>query len=172
MLRRRFLQTVSAAAATAAAGPAAAPAPDEVPIKLGFDTYSVRAFKWKAPQLLEYAAGLKLDTIQFSDLADYESHEPAYLQKIKDQAARLNIAVDGGMGCIGPLSKSFRKNGPPAREQLLEGPAHRRTTWAPRSCAATWAAMPTASGRRGSKPTWRAPSSCSNPCGPRRSTWA
>ncbi len=121
MLRRRFLQTISAAAATAAAGPAAAPAPDEVPIKLGFDTYSVRAFKWKAPQLLEYAAGLKLDTIQFSDLADYESHEPAYLQKIKDQAARLNIAVDGGMGCIGPLSKSFRKNGPPAREQLLEG---------------------------------------------------
>ena len=117
MLRRRFLQTISAAAATAAA----APAPAETGIRLGFDTYSLRAFKWKAPQLLEYAASLKLDTIQFSDLADYESHEAAYLQKIKDQAARLNVVVDGGMGCIGPLSKSFRKNGPPVRQQLLEG---------------------------------------------------
>jgi 3-oxoisoapionate decarboxylase len=122
MLRRRFLQTISAAAATAAARPAApAPAPDDRPIKLGFDTYSVRAFQWKAPRLLEYAAGLKLDTIQFSDLADFESHDLAYLQKIKDQAARLNIAVDGGMGCICPSSKSFRKNGPPARDQVLEG---------------------------------------------------
>src|SRR5580700_1737923 len=116
MRRRTFLQTLPLAATAAAAPPAG-----EVPVKLGFDSYSVRAFKWKAPQLLEFAAGLKLDTIQFSDLADYESHEPAYLQKIKDQAARLNIAVDSGMGCIGPLSKSFKKDGPPVRAQLLEG---------------------------------------------------
>jgi 3-oxoisoapionate decarboxylase len=120
MLRRRFLQTVSAAAATAAATPAVpSPAPEAIPIKLGFDTYSIRAFQWKAPQFLEYAAGLKLDTIQFSDLADYESHEPAYLRKIKDQAARLNVTVDSGMGCVCPSSKSFK--GPPARDQLLEG---------------------------------------------------
>jgi len=120
MNRRRFLQTFSAAAATAAAAPAP-PGPPGPAIKLGFDTYSLRAFRWKAPQLLEYAASLKLDTIQFSSLGDYESHEPAYLQKIKDQAARLHIAVDGGMGCVGPLSKSFPKNGPPARQQVLEG---------------------------------------------------
>src|SRR5215469_18557574 len=93
----------------------------DAPVKLGFDSYSIRAFGWKAPRLLEYAAGLKLDTIQFSDLADYESHDTAYLQKIKDQAARLNISIDGGMGCICPSSKSFRKNGPPARDRLLEG---------------------------------------------------
>jgi len=118
MRRRTFLQSLPlAAAATAAAAP---PAPD-VPVKLGFDSYSVRAFKWKAPQLLEYAAGLKLDTIQFSDMADYESHEPAYLQKIKDQAARLNISIDAGMGCICPSAKAFKKDGPPAREQIIAG---------------------------------------------------
>jgi len=116
MRRRTFLQALPAAAVAAAAPPAG-----EVPVKLGFDSYSVRAFKWKAPQLLEYAAGLKLDTIQFSDMADYESHEPAYLQKIKDQAARLNIAIDAGMGCICPSSKAYKKDGPPAREHLLEG---------------------------------------------------
>lgn len=114
MLRRTFLQTLPAAVA------AAAPAPD-VPVKLGFDTYSIRAFKWKAPQFLEYASGLKLDTIQFSSLDDYETFEPAYLQKIKDQAARLNISIDAGMGCVCPTSKSFNKSGPPARERVLEG---------------------------------------------------
>jgi len=114
MLRRTFLETIPAAMA-------AAPAAQDVPVKLGFDTYSIRAFRWKAPQFLEYAAGLKLDTIQFSDMADYESSEPAYLQKVKDQAARLNITIDAGMGCICPSSKSFSQSGPPVRERVLQG---------------------------------------------------
>jgi 3-oxoisoapionate decarboxylase len=100
----------------AAAAPGA-----ETPIRLGFDTYSIRAFNYKAPQFLEYAAAQKLDTIQFSSLSDFESHDPAYLAKIKDQAARLNITIDAGMGCICPTSKSFNKNGPPAREQVIAG---------------------------------------------------
>src|SRR5579862_6529106 len=98
MVRRKFLQSLPAAALASALD---TPAPaQQAPVKLGFDTYSVRAFQWKAPRLLEYAAGLKLDTIQFSDLADYESHDPAYLRKVKDQAARLRISIDGGMGCV------------------------------------------------------------------------
>src|ERR1051325_4172841 len=113
MLRRSFLQAIPAALAT--------PLPEEVPVKLGFDTYSIRAFQWKAPRFLEYAAGLKLDTIQFSSMDDYETYEPAYLQKLKDQAARLNISIDAGMGCICPSSKSYSKNGPPARERVLQG---------------------------------------------------
>ena len=115
MRRRTFLQTIPAAAA------AAVPPADDVPVKLGFDTYSIRAFKWKAVQLLEYAAAQKLDTIQISDLADYESKEPVYLQKVKEQAARAYITIDGGMGCICPTSRSFSQNGPTARERLLEG---------------------------------------------------
>ena len=114
MLRRTFLQTIPAAALSS-------PLPEEVPVQLGFDTYSIRAFQWKAPRFLEYAAGLKLDTIQFSSMDDYESYEPAYLQKVKDQAARLNIKIDAGMGCVCPSSKSFSKNGPPARERVLQG---------------------------------------------------
>ena len=30
-------------------------------IRLGFDTYSLRAFKWNALQFIEYAAAQKLD---------------------------------------------------------------------------------------------------------------
>ena len=113
MLRRTFLQSLPVAAATLAAAPA-----PEVPVKLGFDTYSLRAFKWKGIQLLEYAASQKLDTIQFSALGDYGGLDPANLQKVKDRAAQLNISLDSGMGCICPTSKSFPKNARPAREQL------------------------------------------------------
>ena len=118
MLRRSFLETVPGALAAAAAG---APANAGVPVKLGFDTYSLRAFRWKAAELLNYAAGLKLDTIQISSLGDYESFEPAYLRSVKEQAERLHIRIDGGMGCICPSSHSFSKNGPPARDRLLQG---------------------------------------------------
>ncbi len=116
MRRRTFLGALPAAAAAIAA-----PAPQDVPIKLGFDTYSLRAFGWKAGQLLDFAAQQKLDTIQISSLNDYESREPAYLQKIKDQAARANITIDGGTGCICPSSRAFAKNGPSAEERVLEG---------------------------------------------------
>jgi len=92
-----------------------------VPIRLGFDTYSIRAFHWKAIQLLDYAASLKLDTIQFSSLDDYESLEPDHLARVKDYAAKVGISIDGGMGCISPLSASWNaKNGDP-KENILRG---------------------------------------------------
>ncbi|HEY1341995.1 MAG TPA: TIM barrel protein [Bryobacteraceae bacterium] len=115
MLRRTFLQALSAAAAAPLASA------QRAPTKLGFDTYSLRAFKWKAGQLIDYAAQQKLDTIQISSLDDYESHDPAYLQKVKDQAARLNIHIDGGTGCICPTARAYKKDGPPARDRVLEG---------------------------------------------------
>jgi sugar phosphate isomerase/epimerase len=116
MLRRTFLQTLPVAAAALNAAPA-----DDVPIKLGFDTYSLRAFKWKGLQLLDYAASQKLDTIQFSALDDYGGLDEANLQQVKDHAAKLRISLDSGMGCICETSKSWKKGARPAREQLLEG---------------------------------------------------
>ncbi|MCX6631916.1 MAG: sugar phosphate isomerase/epimerase, partial [Candidatus Solibacter sp.] len=80
MLRRTFLQTLPAAAAAMRSAAA-----EEVPVKLGFDTYSVRAFKWKGTQLLDYAAGLKLDTVQFSALGDYGPLDARNLQEVKDR---------------------------------------------------------------------------------------
>jgi sugar phosphate isomerase/epimerase len=116
MQRRTFLATLPAAAAAITAASA-----EEVPVKLGFDTYSLRAFHWKGTQLLDYAAALKLDTIQFSALSDYGPLEGANLQKVKDRAKELGISIDSGMGCICESSRSFNKNGPPARQQLVEG---------------------------------------------------
>src|SRR5262249_5004598 len=117
MHRRALLQTMAGLGAAAAA-PEDQPA---VPIRLGFDTYSIRAFKWKAIQLLDYAAGLKLDTIQLSSLDDYESLEPAYLAGVKDHAARLGVAIDGGMGCICPLSTSWNAKYGDPKQNILRG---------------------------------------------------
>jgi sugar phosphate isomerase/epimerase len=106
--------------ATALAAANARGAPGEG-IRLGFDTYSVRAFKWKDIQLIDYAAGLKLDTIQLSSLGDYESLEPAHLQKVRDHAERAGLGLDGGIGCICPISKSWSaKEGTP-QEYIVRG---------------------------------------------------
>ena len=53
--------------------PAGIAAGSDQRLKLGFDNFSIRAFGWKAPQLIEYAAGLEVDTLLLSDLEVYES---------------------------------------------------------------------------------------------------
>src|SRR5450755_2316397 len=116
MHRRAFLQTASTGAVAAMS-----PAAEAVPIKLGFDSYSIRAFQWKAIQLLDYAAGLKLDTIQISGLGDNENHKPAYLAQVKDHAAKAGITIDGGMGCICPLSSNWTAKNVDPKENILRG---------------------------------------------------
>jgi len=101
MLRRTFLQTSSAAALGAAAN-----MPGEG-IRLGFDTFSIRDFHWKDIQYLDYAASLKLDTVQLSSLNDYESLDPEHLAKVKDHAERVGVIIDAGIGCICNVAKSW-----------------------------------------------------------------
>src|SRR5215468_9121511 len=60
-------------------------------IKLGFDNFSIRAMGWKAPQLLDYAARLKVDTILLSDLDVYENHSDAYLKEIRKRADDMGV---------------------------------------------------------------------------------
>ena len=117
MRRRTFLQTSAALGAAAAAPPTA----DARAIRLGFDTYSLRAFHWKAIQLLDYAAQLKLDTIQISSLDDYESLDAAHLASVQDHAKRIGVLIDGGMGCICPLSKSWKESNGDPLENILRG---------------------------------------------------
>ncbi len=83
-------------------------------LMLGYDTYSIRAWNWKAPRHLEFAASLKLDAIQISSLGDFESLEPAYLQSIRDQARAANLLVDAGTGCICPSARAYRSKEDPA----------------------------------------------------------
>jgi sugar phosphate isomerase/epimerase len=113
MMRRTFLQ--SAAGLTVAQVQAQTPAAPANPIRLGFDSYSVRSFGWHAMELLDYTAKLKLDGIQFSSLGDFETLEPAYLGTVKQRAAELGIRIDAGIGCICQSSRgSNPKDGSPS----------------------------------------------------------
>src|SRR5947209_17438076 len=113
MHRRAFLQ----AAAGVAALPQAANTSLGEGIRLGFDTYTVRAFHWKDTQLLDYAASLQVDTIQISDSGDYTSLDPEHLQQVRDYADRLGIRIDAGIGCICPISKGWNPKHGPARQK-------------------------------------------------------
>jgi sugar phosphate isomerase/epimerase len=121
--RRQFVKSFALAGTGVAMG---FPGPDQNSstgksrhrLKLGFDNFSIRALGWKAPQLLDYAASLKLDTILFSDLDVYESHTETYLREIKARADHLGIAIHTGTGSICPSSKSFNKRFGTAQEHL------------------------------------------------------
>jgi sugar phosphate isomerase/epimerase len=119
MHRRSFLQ--STAAGVAFAQTASARSRVGAGIKLGFDTYSVRAFKWKDIQLLDFAASLKADTVQISDSADYSSLDPAHLAAVRDHAVKLGIEIDSGIGCICPVAKGWKDAGKTPEQVAVEG---------------------------------------------------
>ena len=117
--RRDFLRTTAAAGAAAALprrGRTQAAARKK--LKLGFDNFSIRAFGWKAPQLLDFAAKQNLDTILFSDLHVYENHGEAHLREVKAKADDLGIEIHAGTGGICPSSRSFKDRWGTAEEHL------------------------------------------------------
>ena len=87
-------------------------------LKLGFDNYSIRALKWKARRILDYAAALKVDTVLLSDLDVYESLGEPYLKDLRARADDLGIEVQVGMLSICPGSKLFSNRFGTAEEQL------------------------------------------------------
>ncbi len=120
--RRNFIVSLAAAGAVGALSPSASIGASKVKkrnIKLGFDNFSIRDLKWKAPQLLDYAAKIKVDTLLMSDLGVYENYDEAYLKKIKEQANRLGVEIQAGTGSICPTSRSYNKvKWGPAEEHL------------------------------------------------------
>ncbi|MBI3973939.1 MAG: sugar phosphate isomerase/epimerase, partial [Chloroflexi bacterium] len=69
-------------------------------MRLGVDTFSVRFQGWTAFKVLEYAAALELDVVQFSTREDLASHDPGYLADLKEHAGRLGVQIELGMGSI------------------------------------------------------------------------
>ncbi len=121
MQRRTFLQSVTGAGSAFSAWQAQAQKRAGRGIRLGFDSYTLRAFEWKDIQFLDYADRQKLDTVQLSDLLDFASLDPAHLRKVKERAARLGIVIDGGLGCICPTAANYRhEEGDPA-QYILRG---------------------------------------------------
>jgi len=95
-------------------------------IALGFDNFSIRALGWKADRLIEYADRQKVDSLLFSDLQVYESHDEKYLREIGEEARTKDLILHAGTGGICPTSQSFKDTFGTADEhlQLLLKVAH------------------------------------------------
>jgi 3-oxoisoapionate decarboxylase len=98
---------VAAPAAPAAPATPAAPIRNRG-IKLGFDNFAVRAMKWKAPALIDYAAQLKTDSLFITDLMAFESFDEPYLNDLRKKAAEVGVQIVLGSWSICPTSKSFK----------------------------------------------------------------
>lgn len=118
--RRSFAKTLlTAGAGLALGGPGLLnAAATKRNVKLGFDNFSIRAHGWKAPQLLDFAAKHKLDTILFSDLDVFENHSDAYLKDVKKKADDLGIEIQAGTGGICPTARMFNDKWGTAEELL------------------------------------------------------
>lgn len=87
-------------------------------MRLGVDSYSLRWQGWDAFQLLEYAAALGLDGVQFSERGNFASLEPDYLQALRRRAEELGLYLEVGMGSFDRYSRSFRPEYGSGEEQL------------------------------------------------------
>lgn len=124
--RREFLQTALAVAGAtwlvgSRLGSRAAESRTRPRLKLGFDNFAVRAMGWKAPQLLDYAAQLKLDSLFISDLDAFESHDSAHLRELRARARDLGLELYLGTWSICPTSRAFRTKWGTAEGHLALG---------------------------------------------------
>ncbi len=119
--RRAFLKTAAVATTALALSDISTPATGVVgdrKIKLGLDNFSVRALKWKADALIDYAVQLRTDSLFITDLDAFESFDEKYLEGLRKKAADKDLQIHLGSWSICPTSKAFRKNWGTAEEHL------------------------------------------------------
>jgi sugar phosphate isomerase/epimerase len=121
--RRAFLRTAAAASAVALASPLGAAEPvRRRGIKLGYDNFAVRAMKWNARQLIDWAAQLKTDSLFITDFGPFEGkHDDAALGEIRKYAADHGLQTWLGSWSICPTSRTFKKDWGTAGEHLALG---------------------------------------------------
>jgi sugar phosphate isomerase/epimerase len=85
------------------------------------DNFAVRAMGWKAPELVQYAAKLNLDTLFLSDLDCLPSLEQPQLADLKAQADAAGLKLYLGSWSICPTSVRFKTKWGTAEEHLRTG---------------------------------------------------
>jgi sugar phosphate isomerase/epimerase len=89
-------------------------------VRLGLDTYSLRWQGWSAFELLDYAARLGLDNVQFSERGTLQSLDRAYLLELKSLAGRLGLTIEVGMLSFDRYSSFFRAEYGSGEQQLTD----------------------------------------------------
>jgi len=89
-------------------------------MRLGIDSFSLRWQGWDAFQILDYAAGLQLDNVHFSEREHLGGLDPAALVKVRDHAASLGISLEIGMRSFNKLSGTFDPSLGTGEQQLVD----------------------------------------------------
>ena len=75
------------------------------PIPIGLNTYCLRAMKWRDLELIDYTAGLKLDSIFLQDSLDPDVMVPAHWAKVREYAREMGLQrLETGGGVFLPKS--------------------------------------------------------------------
>ena len=76
-------------------------------LALGYDNFAVRAMKWKAPELINYAAELKCDTLFITDFGPLEKMDDAYLKDVRKQGEDAGVKILLGSWSICPTLRRW-----------------------------------------------------------------
>ncbi len=90
-------------------------------LSLGIDNFAVRAMGWKAAELIDYAAKLRVDSLFITDLYAFESFENLHLKELRKRAEDKGVRVYLGSWSICPTSKRFKDEWGTAEEHLALG---------------------------------------------------
>jgi sugar phosphate isomerase/epimerase len=90
-------------------------------LKLGIDNFAVRAMGWKAKQLIQYAAKLKVDSLFITDLYAFESFKDGHLNDLRKLATDSGLQILVGSWSICETSTRFKDDWGTATEHLALG---------------------------------------------------
>lgn len=120
--RRDFLRVAAKSAiGVAATGTLCAQSVGTTVVPLGLDAHSLRGMRWKASQLIDYAAGQTLDAVLFNNLNYFESLDTTYLKRLKEKANSHSMRIYMGVGSISEDSVTFSNKHGSAETLLAEG---------------------------------------------------
>lgn len=88
--------------------------------RLGIDSYSLRSQGFDAFRFLDYSAEIGLDNVHFSERRNLDSLDRAYLEKVKQRAGELDLAVEIGFGSFDKHAVGFRADLGSGEQQMIE----------------------------------------------------
>ena len=88
-------------------------------MRLGIDSFSLRWQGWDAIQIMDYAAGLGLDNVHFSEREHLGSLTAERLEALRAHADQLGLSLEIGMRSFNRLSATFDASLGSGEEQLI-----------------------------------------------------
>jgi sugar phosphate isomerase/epimerase len=88
--------------------------------RLGIDAFSLNWQGWTAIETLEYAAGLGVDNVQFSERGFLDSLDVGYLHDLRARADELHLSIEVGMRSFDRFSSIFDPGLGPGEQQLTK----------------------------------------------------